>query len=172
MTKIIGIDPGKLGAIVKIDPDTHTISLHRMPTVQIRPGEKTKVLVDPNGVGNILYDHDIARLYLEEVNARPGEGVVSTFSLGRAFGVILGVCGGLNIPLQLVRPAVWKHRLKVPADKDAARYRASQLFPECSKYWSKKNQDGIAEATLIAFYGMCEMGYQVKQKFVVGETDL
>jgi hypothetical protein len=69
-----------------------------------------------------------------------------------------------------VRPAVWKAQLKVPAEKDAARYRANQYFPKCSTAWKRKMDDGRAESALIAFYGMCAMGYKIEKPFtLIGE---
>lgn len=169
--KIVGVDPGRYGAFCFLDPEAHTLQFHKMPFHQIKPGEKTKYLVDPVGVGSILYNEDIVRVYIEEVNARPEEGVVSTFNFGRAYGIILGAVGGLNHPFTLVRPAVWKKKLNVPAAKDGARFIASRLFPECASKWKNKNEDGVAEAALIAFYGMCDMTYQVKKKFSLLEHE-
>jgi hypothetical protein len=164
---IAACDPGKRGAFCFLDPEKHTLKLHEMPTHVIKPGEKSKEVIDPYGVAHILdtKEQEISQLFLEEVNAMPGQGVVSMFSLGQAYGIVRGVAGGLKIPLTLIRPAVWKKDLKVPADKDAARYRASQLFPECASEWKHKHQDGLAEASLIALWGMSKMGFQVKQKF-------
>lgn len=170
--KIVGVDPGKNGAFCFLDPEAHTLQLYKMPFHTIRPGEKTKHLVDPVGVGNILNDADVIRIFIEEVSARPQEGVVSTFTFGRAYGIILGSVGALKIPYTLIRPAVWKKRLNVPADKDGARYVASRLFPECAEEWKHKNEDGVAESALIALYGMSEMGYRVQRKFVLKEAEL
>lgn len=168
MTTIVGIDPGLYGAIAKIDPEAHTLELFSMPILTFTK-TKTKTYVDEVKLGAILCDDSILRLYLEEVSSMPGEGSVSAFTFGRAYGTIKGACGALQIPISDIRPAVWKKVLKVPADKDAARFRASQLFPQCAKAWERKNQDGIAEAALIAFYGMCELGYNVRDKFTLKE---
>lgn len=169
MTTLVGIDPGLRGALCKLDPDEHTLELFEMPILTFTR-TKTKTYIDQVKLGNILCDDSILRLYLEEVNARPEEGVVSSFTFGQAYGTVIGSCGALQIPLTQVRPAVWKKVLKVPADKDAARFRASQLFPKCADQWEKKNQDGIAEAALIAFYGMCELGYNVRKVFTLKES--
>jgi hypothetical protein len=169
LTAIVGIDPGLHGGIAKIDPEAHTVELFKMPILTFTK-TKTKTYVDQYRLGNILCDNEILRCYLEEVGARPDEGVVSTWTFAQSYGTVIGALGALEIPTTLVRPAVWKKVLKVPADKDAARYRASQLFPQCAKAWEKKNEDGLAEASLIAFYGMCELGYNVRDKFTLKET--
>jgi crossover junction endodeoxyribonuclease RuvC len=167
---IVGADPGAKGAFAKLDPVEHTIEIFDMPTFEIKTGQKKKTVMDHVGIGNILDDDRIMHLYIEEVSARPGEGVVSSFTFGRAFGTILGACGGLKIPVSQVRPALWKSQLKIPAEKDAARYRASQYFPKCATAWKRKMDDGRAEAALISFYGFCALGYQLQKPFtLIGE---
>jgi hypothetical protein len=49
---------------------------------------------------------------------------------------------------------VWKKALGVPADKDGARARASQLMPENAWLWPLVKHDGRAEAALIAYWGI------------------
>ena len=164
-TIIVGVDPGINGALAFLDVHKHEFTLHQMPIFNIRPGAKTKKVLDHVQLGLLLDNPHIVHLYLEQVNAMPGQGAVSTFSFGRHFGTVFGACGALNIPLTEVRPAAWKKVLKVPADKDAARFRASQLFPKCAPAWPNKSDDGLAEAALIAFYGMCDMGFSVQRQF-------
>jgi crossover junction endodeoxyribonuclease RuvC len=164
---IVGADPGAKGAFAKLDPIEHTLEIFDMPTFTIKPGAKSKTVMDHVGIGDIIDDKRIIHLYIEEVNARVGEGVVSSFSFGRAFGTILGACGGLNVPVTQVRPAKWKSELKIPADKDAARYRASQYFPACASAWKRKMDDGRAEAALISFYGFCALGYKLEKQFTL-----
>jgi len=166
-TIICGADPGAKGAFAKLDPVNYTIEIFDMPTFEIKTGVKKKTVLDHSGMANILDDEKIFHLYVEEVNARPGEGVVSSFSFGSRFGAILGCCAGLRVPVTQVRPQKWKSELKIPAEKDAARYRASQYFPQCSKAWARKMDDGRAEAVLIAFYGFCNLGYKLEKQFTL-----
>lgn len=168
---IAGVDPGFFGAIAKIDPITHTIEIVDMPFFEIKTGQKTKKVLDHISIGDALDDTRIFHVYIEEVSARPGEGTVSSFSFGRNYGTIFGVCGGLKLPITQVRPQKWKSELKIPADKDATRYRASQYFPQCAHAWKLKKHDGRAEAALIAFYGMCQMGYKVSKPFTLIESE-
>ena len=39
-------------------------------------------------------------------------------------------------------------------DKDEARKRASELMPNASHLWQYKNEDGVAEAALLAYFGI------------------
>jgi hypothetical protein len=56
----------------------------------------------------------------------------------------------LGIPRSFVAPAVWKKALGVPAAKDGARTRASQLMPNAAGHWPLVKHDGRARAALIA----------------------
>ena len=62
------------------------------------------------------------------------------------------------IPLTMVAPLKWKRALGVPADKDGARARASQLLPAHAGLWCRVKDDGRAEAALIAYYGVTVLG--------------
>ncbi|WP_441232646.1 hypothetical protein [Bradyrhizobium sp. 1200_D9_N1_1] len=92
-------------------------------------------------------------VFLERVNAMPGQGVSSTFKFGRAYGVVLGVIGAAALPLHLVTPAKWKGHLRLSSDKEEARALALRLFPACADHFKRKKDHGRAEAALIARYG-------------------
>ncbi len=84
----------------------------------------------------------------------PGQGVVSMFSMGYGYGLLLGVIVALEIPYTLVAPQTWKKAMlfDMPArDKAASLARAKQLFPTMSGEIGKHH--GKAEALLIAEYG-------------------
>jgi hypothetical protein len=49
----------------------------------------------------------------------------------------------------------------VPAEKDGARARASQLLPQHAGHWPLKKHDGRAEAALIALYGWRQLFREV-----------
>ena len=53
----------------------------------------------------------------------------------------------------LVTPQLWKKAMRLVADKDAARQRAVQLFPERAEWFRRVKDDGRAEAAMIALYG-------------------
>jgi crossover junction endodeoxyribonuclease RuvC len=64
----------------------------------------------------------------------------------------------LGVPMSFVAPATWKRALQVPAAKDGARARASQLLPAAAGHWPLVKHDGRAEAALIALYGLRFLG--------------
>ena len=100
-----------------------------------------------------LPDH-IDAAFIEEVGARPGQGVTSMFSFGTSWGILRGVIAAHFIPAKLVRPQRWKSTLRVPADKNAARAAASRLMPQHAHQWTRCKDDGRAEAAMIAWYGL------------------
>ena len=142
------------------------MEIHEMPIYQrvMSSGKKRKG-IDTHVLANLFKEKadDILMIYLEEVNAMPSDGVTGAFSFGQGYGILHGIIATLQIPITLVRPAVWKKSMKAPADKDGARIRASQLMPRISDQWKKKSEDGKAEASLLALYGLCEEDLQIKK---------
>lgn len=150
MITYIGIDPGLSGALAWLRPGG--LSIIDMPTLTIGRGGKRKRELDPDALANLLRD-DPGHAVIEDVHAMPGQGVSSVFSFGSTKGTIIGILAALQIPRSKVSPAVWKKALRVPADKDGARARASELFPASSHLWARVKDDGRAEAALIAEWG-------------------
>src|SRR5690606_14340133 len=90
-----------------------------------------------------------------QVGAMPGQGVSSMFTFGHAAGVVEGLIQGLGIPYTLVTPQAWKRRAGlIGSDKDAARSRAIQLYPGVRVLDLKEKGQAVADAMLIARYGL------------------
>jgi len=152
---IIGIDPGQTGAVAVI-LGNGAVHLHDTPTESVKKGKGNKTEYLPSAMADIIADyekHDI-HVFLESVHSMPGQGVSSTFNFGKGYGIWIGILAALNIPYTLVTPQAWKKVMMLGnSDKDAARGRAQQLFPESSKELSLKKHIGRADALLIAEYG-------------------
>lgn len=146
--KSIGIDPGAKGGLA-LFVDGKFSAVARMPTVQ----HKGKPRVDGAAVGALLRRWAPDQAYMELVGAMPGQGVVSMFTFGKAAGIVEGALGALLIPATYITPAQWKTALRVPANKDGARARASQLIPSGAEHWPLVKDDGLAEAAMIGLYG-------------------
>jgi crossover junction endodeoxyribonuclease RuvC len=161
---IIGIDPGGSGALVALDVHGAIIDTLLMPTIKV--GTKTGI----NGaaiaawIAKLKWDHTANwHACIELVNAMPSGppgakramGVGSAFSFGKAAGLVEGVIQGACIPLTLVTPQAWKkHAGLIGSDKDAARSRAIQLYPSCRILDLKGKGQAVADAILIARYGL------------------
>lgn len=149
MSYRIGIDPGASGAIVVME-GTSIVEWALMPTIKV--GSNTRV----NGaeLAAMLRDFDAGHAYLEQVGAMPGQGVTSMFTFGHAAGVASGVLAALAIPVTLVTPQSWKKRAGlIGTDKDAARSRAIQLWPNWRELGAKGKGQALADAALIARFG-------------------
>lgn len=145
---ILGVDPGKKGALALIDDDGRLVDVHDMPDAT---GAALGALV-----GALLADHaphTVAVAWVELVGSRPGQGVASTFKFGANWGAILGALGALGVPVELRTPQQWKKAMRVTADKASSRQRATEHWPSEAARFARVKDDGRAEAALIAEYG-------------------
>lgn len=151
MTAVLGIDPGCSGALVLVTTQGGYIDHLAMPTIKVG----TKARVNGAAVAAWVRQYGIAHAYLEQVGAMPGQGTASMFTFGHAAGVAEGILQGLNIPYTLVTPQAWKKSAGlIGSDKDAARSRAIQLYPELRALDAKAKGQAIADALLIARFGI------------------
>jgi len=141
---IVGIDPGKKGAIVAMIPND--IIMHRMP-------ESAGELVD------VLSNYTEAHIFVEKSQAMKGQGVSSMFNYGVGFGTILGVIAALKITHTLVHPKTWCKVMHSGTTNDTAKARsleaAQRLFPKVQlvRPGCKKPDEGFVDALLICEYG-------------------
>ena len=153
---VIGIDPGLSGAIAVISGNYYAV--HDMPVIPAGKGAFVKRAVDLEAVARILRestsvfgkDH-VGRVVIERVNAFPGQGVSSMFSLGMSFYGVAGVAAGIGLRVDLVGSAEWKRHFELDSDKEKSLTMARFRFPLVEL--SRKKDHGRAEALLIALYG-------------------
>jgi len=151
--KIMGVDPGASGALVILDTDDRSIVVIDMPTTKIKRGPRTVNQVDAVALSRALHPYAGAcTAAVEKVHSMPGQGVVSTFSFGRAAGVLEGVLAALDIPFSLIPPQTWTKAMRLFGGKDGSRARAQELFPDQAHLFARKKDDGRADAALIACY--------------------
>lgn len=153
---IAGIDPGLSGAIGLLDTKGSCVC-HDMPTLALTRHGKNKREIDAHSLAAVLLATNIDHAFVEQVGAMPGQGVSSVFAFGKAYGVLIGCLASAGVPMTFVSPVKWKRALQVPAAKDGARARASQLLPAAADQWRLVKHDGRAEAALIAVYGMHQL---------------
>lgn len=143
---ICGIDVGMKGSLSFYDGTE--LMCYEMPTFE---RNKTHRL-DGHRIAEILKINQPDHVWVEQVNAF-GMGATSAYNFGYGCGLIEGVLSSLGIPFSFVTPQVWKKAMQCPVNKDGARARATQLFPDYAHNWSLKRQDGVAEAAIISLYG-------------------
>jgi crossover junction endodeoxyribonuclease RuvC len=150
---ILGIDPGASGGIAFFSMQRGLLSIFDMPTVEVKRGGKNKREVSAAMLNAIIGARDIDAAFVEKVGAMPGQGVSSMFQFGRSVGMIEGVLAALEIPTNYVTPQGWQKAVGARGGKDASRARAAELFPAYAANFSRKKDDGRADAALIAWYG-------------------
>lgn len=153
MSRIMGIDPGVAGGLCVIDTVACTMALLPMP---LEAGVKGKDKVSARGLIEAIRSADPDAAFLEDVFASPQMGVTSAFSFGDGFGCTRTAILSHDIALYLVRPQIWKSATKTPKDKKQATTRAAQIFPDAHKVFFGPRggiKDGLAEASLLCFYG-------------------
>lgn len=148
---LVGIDPGASGAIAWLSDHGHLIEARDLPVTKVNG--RTQLMPAVLAGWLLQLDRRPIHAFLERVATRPGEGAVGAFSFGRGYGQIEGVLAAIGVPVTLVTPQSWKRALQVPADKSAARLRASQLWPGLAGTFARVKDHGRAEAALIGLHG-------------------
>lgn len=145
---IIGIDPGKKGAIAIWPIGARFPGVIKMP-------ETERDLLDA------LADHAPAIVFLERVGGfigKGGKGVgvgPAMFNFGMGYGTIIGIVTALKYQLELVLPQKWQKHFSfgtkgVMTDiqwKNKLKQKAQQIFPDV------KVINDTADALLIMEYG-------------------
>jgi len=145
MKTILGIDPGKNGAIAWICDGKACVE--KMPdTLQDLWELLNDIMSSCVSAGTDWRD---SKAYLEQVSSSPQMGVVSAFSFGNGFGHLEMALTAAGIPFTRVRPQVWQKALGclTKGDKNVTKRKAQELFP------SIKATHATADALLIAQYG-------------------
>lgn len=160
---IIGIDPGKEGAIAVFNG--HDLSeVHKMPLYVTPQG---KDMVDGVRLHWRLYDiHNttpISLIVIEEQHPRPIDAKKSIMTLGRGYGAIETAVRLLeDVPYVQPSPQEWKKVvLKGIGDKGkkATIGYVQSRFPSCDLCQGKSDpSDGIADAVCIGYYGVLTNG--------------
>ena len=149
MKKILGIDPGQSGAFVVLFND-EPIEWGLMPTIKI--GSATRI--NSSSLASLFISLQIDEAVIELVHSMPKQGVSSSFSFGHALGSVMGILGALEIPHTMVTPQKWKKAAGlIGTDKEAARARAIQLWPQWRALDTKGKGQALADAALIARFG-------------------
>lgn len=156
---VVAADPGIEGAFATF-VDGALVSVDDMPTLTHTVSGRSRRYVSPDAVDGLLralmaeyaLTAESVMFVLEKVGVRPKEGAVGAFSFGKGVGVLEGVVTSLRLPRMEVTPAVWKKDLKLKKDKDHARQRAMELYPQFREQFTRKKDADRAEAVLIGHW--------------------
>lgn len=88
----------------------------------------------------------------------PRDGAVGAFAFGKSAGLIEGVIAAAWIPIEMIRPSVWKKKAGLTADKAVAIRKAQERFPTHVHLFMRKKDDGRAEASILASWAASRKG--------------
>ena len=151
---LLGVDVGLDGALAFMDATPGSLPrVLDMPTLELSRNGKKRRDIDVHVLADYISAQPIGHAFVEQVWPRPGEATSVGFVFGKTYGIVIGVLVTLGTPITFVSPQKWKKALGVPAAKDGARARASQLMPGAAHQWQRVKDDGRAEAALICLWG-------------------
>lgn len=151
--KIIGIDPGRDGALCSLDVlVTWTeCKMRKMP-------DNEKDLAEV--IRELCCSGHPCHVFVEKAQCMPGNGPVGMFRYGDGYGQIKGILAAMKIPYTLVHPRTWTRVMHQGATIGEPKMRSLEtvrrLFPqvELRRTDRCRNMDeGFIDALLIAEYG-------------------
>lgn len=171
---VVGVDPGKQGALALLGESGEIYGLKAMPLVTSAKGrdEYDELrLAQAFKAGG----HLVAYEALQALPPKMGGGVAN-FQRGLAVGLLRGLCAGLSMASMAIRPQEWQREMLAGTAGDDTKQRAivaaGRLFPgACLVCLSvgglhedhgrrTKPRDGAADALLLAEYARRRLGAQ------------
>jgi hypothetical protein len=157
----VAIDPGLDGAVARLqvvgsDPVLASAKTWDAPVAQdgrhrvLLGTEMKRILVEAAGrLGCVVV--------IEKVTAFPNGSRASAFTFGDGYGMWKGICVGLGLRYELVKPKKWQREMLagMQGGKDASCIKAMELFPDVDLKKGPRTQklhDGRADALLMAEY--------------------
>lgn len=152
---VAGLDPGKTGALAILYGD-NTVEFFDVPRVTLKGKDVPAYAEWQTNWHMALVLAGVDKAVIEDVAARPGQGVSSMFKFGRTLGFAHAIVLGVRPrpAVQFTTPGQWKAKLGLlNSSKGASREKAVSLFPSVESRLTRVKDDGRAEALLIAHYG-------------------
>ncbi len=138
---ILGIDPGRQGALALLDTAEGRVTCTDMPDTTA-------------GLANFIVALPrVAFCIIEKPFYPQMIGIKNAAKIAEAYGALKACLHWGGIPTREVRPAEWKAALGLTSSKSASREKAGMLFPDDADQWNRVKDDGRAEAALIAWHG-------------------
>lgn len=149
---IVGIDPGKTGALA-LFVDGNPQAVIDMPL--------TVGGIDGREVFLRIIEWKANEVYVESTHAMPLNGSKAAYSQGDSNGALRTAVHCAHIPLIWVRPAQWQTQAGLTGFKGPdierkrrSRMRALELFPSMSDWLNRAKDHNRAEALHIGRYGV------------------
>jgi len=130
-----------------------------MPVTKVGTKNKLDAQAVAQWIKSCATEEELRMVAIEEQRPMHKQGVTSTFSTGRGYGILEGIVAALELPYELIRSVDWQKEMfkglpKGDTKEHSARI-AKQLFPK--EDFKKSDRctnihDGLTDATLIAEY--------------------
>lgn len=151
--RIVGIDPGRHGALAHVDLDTMTVlDLVDMP-LELNADEKT--VPNARELFFMLRKWRPNLIIIEHVHARLGIGTRAAWTFAEGFGALLAaaqISCGSERRVTLVKPQTWKKALDLSENKQLSLDLARETFPGVADMLVRVKDHDRAEALLLTLY--------------------
>lgn len=167
---VIGCDPGLKGAIAVLDvssgaPEFVTVFDMPLETVEVRGLKRSRIDLYKLGFLIDSYASQTRVALIEEVGFMKGkEARGSAFVFGFATGAVHGIMATCLIPIEMIKPEVWKMAMGLSSVKRASIDRAIKYFPDSAPYLKRQIDHGRAEAILLAWFAVKHMKLENAKK--------
>ena len=150
----IGIDPGLSGAVAFIH-ESDSVAFIDMPVFATKKGKKFRNEIDLYALQQELAARSAgheSHLCIEAQSSRPGQGVSSTFTIGKNYGLLLGMIETMRMRYEVVWPAAWKKAVMAGMGdgKSESIIVATRLYPGVADDLRRVKDHNRADALLIA----------------------
>lgn len=165
--KIIGVDPGIKGAfcVLEVLGNPNSIGKREVKLLFVsdfplykeiknKLKETTRNRIDLKSLALLLEmnSQGVNLVLIEDVGKRAtGADPLSHFAFGYATGAVHGIFSLIGIPIEKIKPEVWKAEFGLSSDKNKSIELAKRLVPESKEFLTLKSHDGRAEAILLAY---------------------
>jgi crossover junction endodeoxyribonuclease RuvC len=163
VTRFIGIDLGLTGGAAMIDGATRDMAVTALPTTDSEAGRRLQGRELLAILRGWVPAGEPCFVTIEDIRPRPGDRgghgntMHSQGSLMRSRGIVEAVTDIMPAQVLWVWPAKWKKQYGlIGQDKNASRATAARMFPALAHAFARVKDDGLAEAMLLAYYGMRE----------------
>lgn len=156
-TDTLGIDPGFTGGCAIVNSKFELVDAWQMPTR--KPKNVTEI--DAHTLAHMIDKSGVATAYVEFVVSRPRQA--HQFRFGISTGVVHGVLETLGLTVHTIAAQRWKAGVGLAQravnehtsiSKARSRALATKIWPAQAHLFKRTTDDGVAEAALIALYGM------------------
>ena len=106
---IVGIDPGLTGGLSILENNKEPL-VYKIPVKKTIVNKKNKNIYDIMKIIDIFnkYKNKEILFVIEKQNVRRGEGAVSAMTIGKNYGLLLGIAYALGFNVIEVSPQKWK----------------------------------------------------------------